>query len=141
MFSWRYRTRGLQAEIEDEPWDALCEATRDEMVLLQDGAVAEAHRWAHLLAHARPDAFRAILSESLPMDPTLKTILQMITSDDRLWSDHLCNEDTYLKSQLGPFLDTWALMICLMCVCVFFFFFSRPNCAFLTSTDHCLTGV
>lgn len=102
-----HQLRGLQVEIEDESWDALCEATKDEMALLPDSTVAEAHRWAHLLAHVKPDAFRTSLSESPPMDPTLKTLLQKLTSDGRIWSDHLCNEDTYLKSQLGPFLDTY----------------------------------
>ncbi|KAG0296761.1 hypothetical protein BGZ96_008621 [Linnemannia gamsii] len=101
------QTRGLQAEIEDESWDALCEVTKDAMHLLPDGTVAEAHRWAHLLAHAKPDIFKASLRESPPMDPTLNTILHKITSDGWVWSDHPCNEDTYLKFQLGPFLDVY----------------------------------
>ncbi|KAG0220720.1 hypothetical protein BGX31_010670 [Mortierella sp. GBA43] len=102
-----HQTRGLQAEMEDESWIALCDTTRDQVDSLPDVVVLEAHRWAHFLAHEKPESVRARLNQSPPADLSLKSILTQLTSTGRLWSDQASNEDTYIKSHLGPFLDTY----------------------------------
>lgn len=102
-----HQTRGLHAEVEDESWDALCEATRDEVEPLPKDVVDEALAWVHLLAQENPDSFRTRLRQSPPKDPTLQSILNLMVSNGQLWSDQPCNEDTYLKSWLGPFLETY----------------------------------
>ncbi|KAG0197331.1 hypothetical protein BGX31_004942, partial [Mortierella sp. GBA43] len=38
---------------------------------------------------------------------TLKSILTKIADTTQFWNSQLRNEDTYLKYQLGPFLDTY----------------------------------
>lgn len=40
-----HQTRGLHVEIEDEPWAALCEATRDQVDPLPKVTIDEAHQW------------------------------------------------------------------------------------------------
>ncbi|KAF9406256.1 hypothetical protein BGZ94_003184, partial [Podila epigama] len=102
-----HQTGGLQAEIEDESWDALCEATREQMDLQPEVTIVEAHRWAQLLACETPNSFKALLRESPPKNPVLKSILDKLTSCGQLWCDLPCNEDTYLKAWLGPFLDAY----------------------------------
>ncbi|KAG0260558.1 hypothetical protein BGZ95_004397 [Linnemannia exigua] len=95
-----HQTRGLQAEVEDESWNAICEATRDRIDALPDVTIVEAHRWAHLLVNEKQESFRRRLDELSPKDPTLKAILNKQASIGQLWGDQLCNEDTYLKSRL-----------------------------------------
>ncbi|KAF9303850.1 hypothetical protein BGZ74_002910 [Mortierella antarctica] len=102
-----HQIRGLQAEVEDESWEALCEATRDQMDTLPDATIVEAHRWVHSLANEKPESFRAHLNELPPKDPTLKSVLNKLASNGQLWNDQLCNKDIYLESCLGPFLDTY----------------------------------
>lgn len=65
-----HQSRGLHAEVEDGSWDALCEATRDEVDPLPKDIVDEVLQWAHLLARENPTSFRARLRESPPKDPT-----------------------------------------------------------------------
>ncbi|KAF9408041.1 hypothetical protein BGZ94_002465 [Podila epigama] len=102
-----HQTGELQAEIEDESWSALCEATKDRTPSLPDATVVEAHRWAHLLANEDSANFNSLLEESAPKDPALRAILGKLASSGQLWSDNGWNEDTYLKSWLGPFLETY----------------------------------
>ncbi|KAF9343636.1 hypothetical protein BGX26_005432, partial [Mortierella sp. AD094] len=73
-----HQTRGLHAEVEDESWDALCEATRDEVEPLPKDVVDEALAWVHLLAQESPDSFRTRLRQSPPKDPTLQSILNLM---------------------------------------------------------------
>ncbi|KAI7815739.1 hypothetical protein BC939DRAFT_513750, partial [Gamsiella multidivaricata] len=49
------------------------------------------------------DSFESFSSN----DPTLHSLLNLMVSSGHLWSDQVCNEDTYLKSRLGLFLETW----------------------------------
>ncbi|KAG0353695.1 hypothetical protein BGZ54_002092 [Gamsiella multidivaricata] len=102
-----HQTRGLHVEIEDEPWAALCEATRDQVDPLPKVTVDEAHQWVRFLARESPDSFKARLRASPPNDPSLQSILNLMVSSGQLWNSESCNEDTYLKSWLGPFLQTY----------------------------------
>ncbi|KAF9536618.1 hypothetical protein EC957_010309, partial [Mortierella hygrophila] len=101
-----HQTGGLQTEVEDKSWEALCEATTNLVDPLPEATLVEAHQWVHLLARGQQESFRTRLKESPPKDPTLQSILDKMISNGQLWSDQPCNEDTYLKSQLGPFLET-----------------------------------
>jgi hypothetical protein len=102
-----HQTGGLQTEVEDKSWEALCEATKDLVDPLPEAILVEAHQWVHLLARGQQESFRTRLKESPPKDPTLHSILDKMISNGQLWSDQPCNEDTYLKSQPGPFLETY----------------------------------
>ncbi|KAG0339834.1 hypothetical protein BG000_001231 [Podila horticola] len=102
-----YQTGGLQGEIEDQIWDSLCDAVRDLVPPLSDEAATEALRWAHRLAQNKPEGFAQLLDDSPPQNRTLKSILTKMSDTAQLWNTQRRNEDTYLKSQLGPFLDTY----------------------------------
>ncbi|KAG0069666.1 hypothetical protein BGZ90_000128 [Linnemannia elongata] len=102
-----YQTGGLQGEVEDETWDAICETVRDPVLPLSNEAVIEAHQWAHRLAQTKSEAFAQLLDDSPPQNRTLKSILTKMADTAQLWSTRSRNEDTYLKCQLGPFLDTY----------------------------------
>lgn len=82
-----HQTRGLHAEIEDESWAALCEATRDQVDPLPKVTVDEAHQWAHLLAWETPGSYRARLRVSSPNDLILQSVLNLMVSSGQLWSD------------------------------------------------------
>ncbi|KAF9994778.1 hypothetical protein BGZ79_000418 [Entomortierella chlamydospora] len=71
-----HQNRGLQAEVEDKSWAALCEATRSRVDPLPNGIVEEAHQWVHFLAQENPDSLRVRLSTSPPTDPNLRTQTQ-----------------------------------------------------------------
>ncbi|KAF9323776.1 hypothetical protein BG006_001161 [Podila minutissima] len=101
-----YQTGGLQGEIEDQIWDSLCDAVRDPVLPLSDEAATEALRWAHRLAQNKSEGFAQLLDDSPPQNRTLKSILTKMSDTAQLWNTQRRNEDTYLKSQLGPFLDT-----------------------------------
>ncbi|KAG0282856.1 hypothetical protein BGZ97_008801, partial [Linnemannia gamsii] len=102
-----YQTGGLQGEVEDETWDAICETIRDPVLPLSNEAVTEAHQWAHRLAQNKSETFTQLLDDSPPQNRTLKSILTKMAETAQLWSTRSRNEDTYLKCQLGPFLDTY----------------------------------
>ncbi|KAG0354841.1 hypothetical protein BG005_006171 [Podila minutissima] len=102
-----YQTGGLQGEVEDHVWDSLCDAIRDPVLSLSNEAVAEAHLWAHRLAQNKLEAFVQLLDDSPPQNRSLKSVLTKIADTTQLWNTRMRNEDTYLKSQLGPFLDTY----------------------------------
>ncbi|KAF9427754.1 hypothetical protein BGZ76_002206 [Entomortierella beljakovae] len=98
---------GLHTEVEDESWAALCVATRSQVSPLPKGTVDEAHQWVHFLAQEGPESFREHLRTSPPTDTSLKSILNLMISSGQLWNSQPCNEDTYLKSRLGSFLETY----------------------------------
>ncbi|KAF9095577.1 hypothetical protein BGX27_001255, partial [Mortierella sp. AM989] len=98
---------GLQAEIEDESWASLCKASMSRMEPLPREVVEEALQWVHFFAQDSSDVLRARLIASPPVDPSLWSILNLMMSNCRLGDRQPCNEDTYLKSRLGPFLDTY----------------------------------
>ncbi|KAI7816620.1 hypothetical protein BC939DRAFT_34683 [Gamsiella multidivaricata] len=102
-----HQTRGLHMEVEDESWAALCDATRNQVEPLPKHTLEEVHWWAHFLARESPESFRTHLRAFPPNDPTLHSLLNLMVSSGHLWSDQVCNEDTYLKSRLGPFLETY----------------------------------
>ncbi|KAG0017852.1 hypothetical protein BGZ82_000635, partial [Podila clonocystis] len=102
-----YQTGGLQGEIEDQIWDSLCDAIRDPVPSLSDEAAIEALRWAHRLAQNKSEEFAQLLDDSPPQNRTLKSIMTKMSDTAQLWNTQRRNEDTYLKSQLGPFLDTY----------------------------------
>ncbi|KAF9542685.1 hypothetical protein EC957_001740 [Mortierella hygrophila] len=102
-----YQTGGLQGEIEDRIWDSICDAVRDPVLPLSDETAIEALRWAHRLAHNRSEGFAQLLDDSPPQNRTLKSILTKMSDTTQLWNTQRRNEDTYLKCQLGPFLNTY----------------------------------
>ncbi|KAG0318875.1 hypothetical protein BGZ99_005391 [Dissophora globulifera] len=102
-----HQIRGLHTEVEDETWAALCDATKDPVKPLPKSTLEEVHWWAHFLARESPESFRTHLRGSPPNDPTLHSVLNLMVSSGQLWSDQPCNEDTYLKARLGPFLETY----------------------------------
>ncbi|KAF9301824.1 hypothetical protein BGZ74_006226 [Mortierella antarctica] len=53
------------------------------------------------------EAFVQLLDDSPPQNRSLKSVLTKIADTTQLWNTRMRNEDTYLKSQLGPFLDTY----------------------------------
>ena len=61
-----YQTGGLQGEVEDEIWDAICETVRDPVPSLSNEALTEAHQWAHQLAQNKREAFTQLLDDSPP---------------------------------------------------------------------------
>ncbi|KAF9424154.1 hypothetical protein BGZ76_003551, partial [Entomortierella beljakovae] len=77
---WTTRT------MEDQIWESLCNAVKDVVPPLPD---------------------EALLDDSSPQNRTLKAILTKMADTAQLWNTQIRNEDTYLKSQLGPFLDTF----------------------------------
>ncbi|KAF9578015.1 hypothetical protein BGW38_006431, partial [Lunasporangiospora selenospora] len=102
-----YQTGGLQGEVEDNVWDSLCDAVRDPVPSLSKDAVDETHQWAHRLAQHKPDAFMQLLDDTPQQLNCLKSVLRKMTDTVQLWNTCARNEDTYLKAQLGPFLDTF----------------------------------
>ncbi|KAF8920967.1 hypothetical protein BGZ58_004173, partial [Dissophora ornata] len=85
----------------------MCDAVKDTVLPLADEVVTEAHRWAHKLAQNNPETFLELLEDSPPQNRTLKSILMKMVDTYQLWNTQARNEDTYLKSQLGPFLETY----------------------------------
>lgn len=102
-----YQTGGLQGEVEDQVWDALCDAVKDPVSPLPDDVALEALRWTHRLAQNRSEEFSQLLEDSPPNNRTLRSILTRMSDNAQLWNTQRRNEDTYLKSQLGPFLDSY----------------------------------
>ncbi|KAF9927866.1 hypothetical protein BGZ65_006561 [Modicella reniformis] len=102
-----HQTRGLNAEVEDKSWTAFCEATKDQVDPLPKAIVDEAHQWAHILARESPESFRAHLKASPPIDPSFRSILNLMVSSGQLWNSESSNEDTHLKARLRPFLDNY----------------------------------
>lgn len=48
-----------------------------------------------------------MLDDDPPRNRSLKSILTKMADTAQLWNTEKRNEDTYLKSQLGPLLDTY----------------------------------
>jgi hypothetical protein len=102
-----YQNRGLHTEVEDESWAALCIATRSQVNALPKDIVEEAHQWVHFLAQESPESFRERLRTFPPTDANLRSIMNLMISSGQLWNSQPCNEDTFLKARLGPFLETY----------------------------------
>ncbi|KAF9943992.1 hypothetical protein BGZ70_005174, partial [Mortierella alpina] len=102
-----YQTGGIQGEVEDQVWDALNDTVRDPVAPLPDDIALEALRWTHRLAQSRAEEFSQMLEDSPPKNKILRSILTKMADNAQLWNTQGRNEDTYLKSQLGPFLDTY----------------------------------
>ncbi|KAF9984751.1 hypothetical protein BGZ79_005555, partial [Entomortierella chlamydospora] len=94
-------------EVGDKIWDALCKAVREKVPRLPDSVVCEAHDWAHKLEDSKLWEFEKMLEVSPPSDQNLRAILRNITNNSSYWNTPQENEDTYLKDQLGPFLDIY----------------------------------
>jgi len=94
-------------EVDDEPWAALCEVTKDHVDPLAKNTVDEALQWVEFLAREGPDSFKSLLRSSPPIDPSLRSILNLMAVSGHLWDSESCNEDSFLKSWLGPFLSTY----------------------------------
>jgi len=74
---------------------------------MRNEVVTEAHHWAYQLANNDMKTFACMLEDSRPQDRTLKTVLTRIASTSQFWNTQTRNEDTYLKSMLGPFLESY----------------------------------
>ncbi|KAF9933958.1 hypothetical protein FBU30_003902 [Linnemannia zychae] len=107
IVSEEYRPDGLQEVLNDDIWEALCDAVRDPVQRLPNEVVIEAHEWSHQMANNNMEKFEQKLEESPPKDRHLRSILSKLTSNSQYWNTQARNEDTYLKSVLGPFLDTY----------------------------------
>ncbi|KAF9925601.1 hypothetical protein FBU30_004654 [Linnemannia zychae] len=68
--------------------------------------IEKAYRWVDILAQESQEAIWELLKTSPPTDPNLKSILDSIKNSGQLWNGQSSNENTYLKSLLGPFLAT-----------------------------------
>ncbi|KAF9434241.1 hypothetical protein BGZ76_008331 [Entomortierella beljakovae] len=53
------------------------------------------------------DVFEQILEDSPPSDRNLKAVLRIVSNNSQYWNTQTRNEDTYLKSMLGPLLDVY----------------------------------
>ena len=102
-----HQTKGLHLEIDDEPWAALCEATRDHVNPLMKGTVDEVLQWVEFLSQGSPDILKSLLRSTPPNDPYLLSILNLMSVSGHLWDSEPSNEDSFLKSWLGPFLSTY----------------------------------
>ncbi|KAF8942938.1 hypothetical protein BGZ47_005977 [Haplosporangium gracile] len=95
-----YQTGGLQVEVEDETWNALCNAVKDPVPSLLNEDIIEIHQWARRLAQNKQGAFERLLDEQPLRNRSLKSILTDMVGTAQLWSTRVSNEDTYLKSKL-----------------------------------------
>ncbi|ORZ19064.1 hypothetical protein BCR41DRAFT_37476 [Lobosporangium transversale] len=102
-----YQVGGLQGEVEDQTWDIICKALKDPIQSLSGEALFEAHQWTHRLANSTYEELEQLLADSAPQNSVLKTILMKMVDGRQLWTTKGRNEDTYLKCQLGPFLDIY----------------------------------
>ncbi|KAF9579256.1 hypothetical protein BGW38_004564, partial [Lunasporangiospora selenospora] len=107
LLEGEHQIKGLHLEIDDEPWAALCEATKDHVDPLTKGTLDEALRWVELLSQGSPDTFKSLLRSTPPNDPHLLSILNLMSVSGHLWDSEPSNEDSFLKSWLGPFLSTY----------------------------------
>ncbi|KAF9999636.1 hypothetical protein BGZ65_005038, partial [Modicella reniformis] len=107
LFEGDHRTKGLHMEIDDKPWAALCEATRDHADRLPKETVDEALQWVQFLMRESPDAWKSRLRSTPPNDLSLQSILNLMAVSGHLWDSEPSNEDSFLKSWLGPFLSTY----------------------------------
>ncbi|KAF9577674.1 hypothetical protein BGW38_006971, partial [Lunasporangiospora selenospora] len=98
---------GLKSEVENRSWTVLCKVTKSTMCPLESGVLLEAHRWVDILAQESHETTWELLKTSPPTDPNLESILDSIKNNGQLFNDQSSNEDTYLKSLLGPFLATY----------------------------------
>lgn len=102
-----HRTKGLHLEIDDKPWAALCEATRDHAGRLPEATLDEALQWVQFLLRESPDALKSRLRSTPPDDLSLQSILNLMAVNGHLWDSEPSNEDSFLKAWLGPFLSTY----------------------------------
>ncbi|KAF9357897.1 hypothetical protein BGX34_009152 [Mortierella sp. NVP85] len=102
-----HRTKGLHMEIDDKPWTALCDATRDHADRLPEETVTETLQWVQFLMRESPDVLKSRLGSTPPKDPSLKSILNLMAVSGHLWDSEPGNEDSLLKAWLGPFLSTY----------------------------------
>ncbi|KAF8928896.1 U3 snoRNP protein [Dissophora ornata] len=54
------------------------------------------------MANNKMEAFEQILEDSPPSDRNLKAVLRIVSDNSQYWNTQTRNEDTYLKSMLGP---------------------------------------
>ncbi|KAF9153549.1 hypothetical protein BGX21_004660 [Mortierella sp. AD011] len=102
-----YRTDGLQGEIEDKIWDAICDAIKDSVPPLPKEVATEALEWFQKMASSKMEVFEQMLDDSPPSDRSLTALLRIVSNNSQYWSTHMQNEDTYLKPMLGPLLDVY----------------------------------
>ncbi|KAF9198111.1 hypothetical protein BGZ49_001177 [Haplosporangium sp. Z 27] len=102
-----HQKMGLNSEVENRSWTVLCEATKSPLCPLESGVLLEANRWVDILEQESQEAIWELLKTSPPTDPNLKSILDSMKNSGQLWNGQSSNEDTYLKSLLGPFLATY----------------------------------
>ncbi|KAG0047784.1 hypothetical protein BGZ83_007218 [Gryganskiella cystojenkinii] len=102
-----YQTGGLQGKVEDKTWESLCNVIQDPVPPLSFDIIGEAHIWAHRLSQNKQEDFMQMLDDDPPQNRSLKSILTKMADTAQLWNTQKRNEDTYLKSQLGPFLETY----------------------------------
>lgn len=100
-----FQDGGLHGEVNDDIWDSLCDALKDPISPLANEVLTEAHQWSHQLANNKFEKLGQLLEESPPNDRTLKSILTKMVGAGQHWGSSALNEDTYLKSRLGPFQD------------------------------------
>ncbi|KAF9436840.1 hypothetical protein BGZ76_002801 [Entomortierella beljakovae] len=102
-----YRTDGLQAEVEDRTWDAMCDSVNDYVQPLSKEVASEALEWLQKMANNKMEVFEQMLEDSPPSDRNLKAVLRNVSNNSQYWNTQARNEDTYLKSMLGPLLDAY----------------------------------
>ncbi|KAF9897105.1 hypothetical protein BX616_006174, partial [Lobosporangium transversale] len=102
-----YQTDGLQGEVKDSTWEAMCDAIKDPIQPLSEDVSMEALKWFHRMANNKMESFEQMLEASLPSDPNLKSVLRNIASNTQYWSTQARNENTYLKALLGPLLEAY----------------------------------
>ncbi|KAK3814023.1 MAG: hypothetical protein J3Q66DRAFT_345451 [Benniella sp.] len=107
LIEGEHRAKGLHLEIDDVPWEAMCEATRDHVDRLPKETVDQALQWAQFLMRESPDAVKSLLNSTPPNDPSLNSILNLMVVSGHLWDSEPTNEDSFLKAWLGPFLNTY----------------------------------
>ncbi|KAF9111728.1 hypothetical protein BGX27_004516, partial [Mortierella sp. AM989] len=74
-------------------------------IIGNNGGYTEAHE--KLLEENKMWEFEKMLEKSSPKDQNLKAILRNTANNSKYWNMLRENENTYLKDQLGPFLDVY----------------------------------
>ncbi|KAG9065534.1 hypothetical protein KI688_001822 [Linnemannia hyalina] len=95
-----YQTGGLQVEVEDETWEALCDAIKDLVPPLMNEDIIEIHQWARRLAQNKQGAFERLLEDLPPRNRCLKSILTEMPSID-FYTMHLRAEATYVMNRFA----------------------------------------
>lgn len=102
-----YQVDGLQGEVKDSTWEAMCDAIKDPIQPFSEDVSMEGLKWFHRMANNKMESFEQMMEASPPSDPNLKSVLRNITSNAQYWSTQARNENTYLKAMLGPLLEAY----------------------------------